>query len=222
VYGLATITGPTEEPVTLARAKQHLRVDHSAEDDLIQDWIAAAREMSEQYTGRRWVSQQLRMTLADWPDGSGEGWVERYIARTTGWPGGDSGMVPLPVEPVVSIDAVKYYATAGNLVTLTAGTDYQTWLDHRPPLLAPAPLSVWPTVQTDRLAAVQIEFTAGYGAPAQVPYRAKTAMLLCLGYWYENRGDGMDPTAWASLPQTLGMPPGAMRLLDSMQAKGYR
>ena len=203
MYGLATITGPTEEPVPLARAKLHLRVDHAAEDDLIQDWIAAAREMSEQYTGRRWVSQQLRMTLSDWPDG-------------------DSGIVPLPVEPVASIDAVKYFATAGNLVTLVAGTDYQTWLDHRPPLLAPAPLKVWPTVQTDRLAAVQIEFTAGYGAPALVPYRAKTAMLLCLGYWYENRGDGTDPTAWASLPQTLGMPPGAMRLLDSMQAKGYR
>lgn len=223
MYGLSLIATPTEEPVSLERAKLHLRVDHDVEDDLIAGWIAAARQLSEKHTARRWCEQGLRLTLADWPGGSGGGWVESYIAHTTGQgSAGDCGAIPLPVEPVASVDAVKYYDLAGVLRTLTADTHYQVWLDHSPPLVAPAPLSVWPTVQSGRLAPVQIEFTAGYGEATDVPEQAKAAILLCLGYWYENRGDGTDLTMMNGLPGTLGMPPGAVRLLDMMRADGYR
>lgn len=220
-YGLSVITGPAEEPVSLDRAKVHLRVDHDVDDELISGWIAAARGLTEQHANRRWVEQQLRMTLADWPDGGGGSWVQTYIARATGLTSEMAGAVPIPVEPVPSVEAVKYYGLDGTLTTL-AGSAYQTWLDHSPPLVAPAPLTVWPVVQVGKLAAVQIEFTAGYGTAAEVPEQAKAAILLCLGYWYENRGDGMDPTVAMGMPQTLGIPPGAMRLLNSMNTDGYR
>ena len=223
MYGLSLITPPAEEPVSLARAKLHLRVDHDAEDELIGGWIAAARTLTEKHANRRWVEQQLRLTMTDWPDGGGGSWVESYIARTTGLSAaGICGAIPLPVEPVTSVDAVKHYDLGGTLRTLTADTQYQTWLDHSPPLVAPAPLTVWPTVQTGRLQAVLIEFTTGYGAAGDVPEQAKAAILLCLGYWYENRGDGMDLTMMNGLPQALGMPPGAKRLLDMMATDGYR
>jgi hypothetical protein len=222
-YGLSVLTPPDEEPITLARAKLHLRIDQDVEDDILAGWIGAARTFTELHANRRWVSQQLRMTMADWPDGGGGSWVQNYIARTTGLTAaGISGAVPLPVEPVVSVDAVRYHALNGTLTALVEDVNYQTWLDHSPPLVAPAPLRSWPVVQVGKLQAVKIDFTAGYGGAAAVPEQAKAAMQLCLSYWYENRGDGTDPTAMSGLPQTLGMPPGAKRLLDLMETHGYR
>jgi uncharacterized phiE125 gp8 family phage protein len=208
VYGLSVISGPSEEPVSLDRAKTHLRVDHDVEDDLIQAWIVAAREITETHTDRRWIAQTLRLTLADWP---------------CEWIGGAYGAVCFPVSPVSSVDTVAYYATDGTLTELDGDAgDWQEFLDHAPPLIAPPPVNnFWPVVQTGRLGAVRIEFTAGYADADAVPEQVKAAMLLCLGYWYENRGDGMDLTMMNGLPQSLGMPPGAKRLLDGMAAGGY-
>lgn len=70
-YSLSNLTQPASEPVTLALAKAHLRIDHTAEDDLITSWIKAAREAAEKYTGRRFITQSLRMRLNDWPHACG-------------------------------------------------------------------------------------------------------------------------------------------------------
>lgn len=209
MYGLNVITAPAEEPVGLERAKLHLRVDHTAEDALITAWLVAARELTEAHADRRWVSRAMRLTLADWPCDDDRGpwaWV--------------SEAVPIPVSPVTAVTAVKCYLSDGTLATIDPA-DYQVWLDHSPPLVAPAPNKTWPTVQTDRLAGVQLEFTAGYGVAAAVPEQAKAAILLCLAYWYENRGDGRDPTAAAGMPGAMGMPAGAKRLLDSLATGAY-
>jgi uncharacterized phiE125 gp8 family phage protein len=208
VYGLSRLAPPTEEPVSLERAKEHLRVSSAvtADDNLITLWIKAAREMTEDFTGRAWVTSTWRLTLANWPaDDDGYG-----------------GCVRLPVQPATAVTGVVYRDANGDSVTMASdGSAYQTWLDHRPPLIAAAPRTVWPTVETGRLAAVQVTFTAGYGGAAAVPEAAKAAMLLCLGYWYENRGDGRDPTAMLGLPQTLGIPPGARNLLTTLMTGAY-
>ena len=54
---LKPISGPAEEPVTLADAKLTLRVDHAEDDSRIQRMIGAAREAAEQITGRRFGRQ---------------------------------------------------------------------------------------------------------------------------------------------------------------------
>lgn len=207
MYGLSRVAPPAEEPIALDRAKEHLRVALSmtADDNLITGWIKAAREMTEDHTGRAWITQTWRLSLADWPCPDGDEY---------------GGCVRLPVQPVTAVTGVSYTDTAGTVQTL-AGTEWQTWLDHRPPLVAPAPYKVWPVTQTGRLAAVQVVFTAGYGGAAAVPEMAKAAMLLCLGYWYENRGDGRDPTSMLGLPQTLGVPPAARNLLATLMTGAY-
>ena len=66
MYELTTITLPAAEPLSLERAKAHLAIDHEDFDDWIRGAIAAARELTERFTGRRWISQTVRLTLDDW------------------------------------------------------------------------------------------------------------------------------------------------------------
>lgn len=202
MYGLKTIAPPVTEPVPLADAKLHLKIDWAEEDALVARWIAAARELTEEYTSRRWLTQTVRLTLDYW------------VADRDDWWPGVGQVVRLPVRPVQSITSIKYYDIAGVQQTMAAGA-YQTWLEHEPPLIAPTPLTVWPTLQSGRIGGVEIVFVAGEPTTATVPARAREAILLTLGYWNGNRGDGADPTK-------LGLPPGALRLLDSLDSSGYR
>src|SRR5262249_47569829 len=130
------------------------------------------------------------------------------------WP--VDGQLRLPVGPVSAVGFVKYYDAGGTLQTLAAGTDYQTWLDYRPPLILPAPQKFWPVVQFGRVPTVQVQFTAGYGAnAAAVTELAKQAILLCTNYWATNRGD-------EDAPEKIGLPPGAVRLIRLLTTQGYR
>ena len=202
MYGLVTTVPPAAEPLTLADAKTHLRVDWDAENDLIWRWVKAARRLTEDHTGRRWLTQTVRLTLDDW------------AACDDDWWPGVGQVIRLPVRPVQSVATIKYYDIGGVRQTMAVGL-YQTWLDHDPPLVAPAPLTVWPTPQSGRLGGVEIVFVAGESSLTAVPEQVRAAILLTLGYWYGNRGDGDDPAK-------LGLPAGALRILDSLDQSGYR
>ncbi len=193
-YELTTTVEPAEEPVTVAAAKLNARVDHAEDDSLWAFWVAAARRLTERETGRRWVTQTCRLVLPAWPA---------------------DGLIRLPVSPVQSVTSVKYYDAAGVQRTLTADTDYRAWLGRERPLVYPPAPAYWPDLYDGRLDRIEVVFVAGYGAAAAVPAEAKAAVLLCAGFWNENRGDaGESATA-------LGLPAGARRLLQSLDARGY-
>lgn len=198
MFSLSTVTEPAAEPVSLEDMKLHLRVGDDAEDDLIEGLTRAARRLTEKETNQRWVTQVLKLTLPHWPCG------QPYA----GW----ENAIALPVGPVASVDEVRYYDFAGTLQTL-AGTGYQAWLDHGPPLVAPAPHAWWPALQPGRLPAVEVEYTAGV-ASDEVSEDAVALIKLVVGYWYEHRGDGEDATR-------LGLPPGAERLANMLSSRGY-
>ena len=196
MYGLVTITPPAVEPVSLARAKAHLRIDHDEEDELITGWIKAARELTEAYTGKRWVTQTVRLTLSCWPDGC--------IADIP-------GAIPLPVEPVASVDTLRYFDARGTEQTFDAA-DFQAWLEHSPPLVCPAPDGYWPALKSGKVKPITLEFTAG-GPLQSVPAGVGLAMLLTIGNWDENRGDAGD---------SKGLPPAAKAQLDLLWNGAYR
>lgn len=61
--------GPAVEPVTLAEAKAHLRVDGTAEDTLIGSLIVTSRLHVEAAMGLALVTQSWSVFLDAWPPG---------------------------------------------------------------------------------------------------------------------------------------------------------
>lgn len=59
---LETVAQPTTEPVSLATAKLHLRVDGTDEDQYIGLLISGARQQVENYCGRPFTSQTVQAT----------------------------------------------------------------------------------------------------------------------------------------------------------------
>lgn len=165
-------TAPAVEPVTLAEAKAHLRVDTSDDDTYIGSLVKAAREWVEAYLDRTLVHTQ---------------WVMRFDR----FPPDSTADIELPRPPVVSSGTatavtVSYtledgttatYSTASFRVDRAATpgavkTNYgQTWPPHR---------------QDDN--SISVTWWAGYGpAASDVPATIRHAMLMLIGFWYENR-----------------------------------
>lgn len=163
---LVLTSPPASEPVTLAEAKLHLRVDFSDDDALIGSLITAARQWCEQSSGAAFFTQTWRLTLDDWPT---------------------DGVVKLPRPPVKSVTSVKYYDGSGTQRTLVANTDYQIDLDAAPARVAPSPDKSWPDVQAGRLSPIEIVYVAGETTTGAIDQRAKQAILLMVAHWYKNR-----------------------------------
>lgn len=158
-------TPPAVEPVTLARAKLHLRVDHADEDDLIADLITAARMECE---------DRLQRTLVN------TGWTWALDAFPA-----CGAVLALPMPPLVSLGAITYVDTAGATQPLAAELLHIDTLGQ-PGRIAPIGGS-WPGT-ANRINAVTVTYTAGYGpAAADVPRPLVQWMLLAIGDLYATR-----------------------------------
>jgi uncharacterized phiE125 gp8 family phage protein len=173
---LKLIAAPVAEPVTLAEAKAHLRVEGTDDDALITALIVAARQGAEHMTGRAIMPQTLELALDGFYDGmdSGLTWGGRHAYRVT-----------LPRPPLASITSVKYVDADGVLQTM-ASSDYQLDSHSEPARLVPAYGTCWPTTRCQPNA-VLIRYVAGYADANAVPQDIRQWMLLRIGMLYENR-----------------------------------
>lgn len=158
------ITPPASEPVLLADAVLHCRIDGTEENALVTALIVAAREYCEKYSGRAYITQTIRASFDGWPV----------------FP------VRLPRPPLASVASIKYYGEDNTEYTLDAAA-YYVDTDSEPGRIALTSGISLPAVTLRDINAVQITYTAGYGLAAAVPQRVKQAMLLLIGYWYQNR-----------------------------------
>ncbi len=159
------IAPPAIEPVSLAEAKDFLRLLASDEDELLGTLITAARLMVEAASGRMLIDQSWRLVLDRWPAG---------------------GELRLPLSPVGRIIAARVYDAAGGAQVVTQaslalieGTD--------PPVITVH--GTVPVPGRDR-AAIEIDVVAGFGTTRDlVPAPLRQAVLRLACRWFEHRGD---------------------------------
>lgn len=188
-------SAPAGEPITLAEAKLHLRVDVTDDDALITSLISAARMAAETICRRAFVTQSWKVVIDQFPApgmniGSanwyGPQWGISPGPLTVMSPEGKTGSeIYLPLPPLVSVDSIKYIDQDGTQQTL-ANTEYLVDLVSEPARVMPAYGKTWPGTR-NQIAAVEVTFTCGYGAAAAVPEGIKSWIKLRIGSLYEHR-----------------------------------
>jgi len=169
------ITDAATEPLTVAVAKRHLRVDDTDSDTTtdISAAITAARHDAEHRLQRTLITTTWEHVRDTFP-GACEGYT-----------------ISLPMGTVQAISSVKYVDEAGTLQTL-ASDQYQLSGDR----LAPAYGCSWPATRSGDLGAVRVRYTAGYGAAStDVPAPVIAWIKLALGDLWDQRARSSDKPA---------------------------
>lgn len=167
-------------PISLAEAKEHLRVDIDTDDDYIESLIRAAWGYAERFTGRPMRPITVKQYFDDFPGRS----IVLY------W--GD----------VTSVTHIKYYDTDGNLQTINSANYHTDLIMDRGRIVFHRNYSL-PSVD-DRPNAVEIEYEAG---AATIPADVIHAMKHLIGEMYERRENHVKqlPTAveWSLFPHRI-------------------
>jgi uncharacterized phiE125 gp8 family phage protein len=177
---LVLTAAPAAEPVSLAEAKAHLRIDADDEDALLAALIAAARMFVEKTLGLGLITQGWSYFLDFWPR---------------------SSCVTLPIAPVQGVDSVTLRDVNGGATELAA-SDYAVDVLSLPARLVLKGGS--PSVVARELNAFEIAFTAGYGdAASDVPAPIRHALLLLVAHWFERREPVVLGLGSAEVPTTI-------------------
>lgn len=229
------------EPVTLAEAKLHLRIDSSDDDDLISALIATARKWAEDYCDRTFVVSKYTMLLDSFYGAIGSP-VQFGLKADGNNIEGRQGTVPqldieLPRPPaspyysdpdggyVSAPVVIKYKPTAGSSLTTLSSSLYRADYDSTPAVARPLYGETWPSHLVDHNA-VEITWWAGptlYWTDNSASTRygtlnsaaVKSAVKLLVGQLWSNR----DASAEMTLTE---IPYGVKPLLDTLRWGSYR
>lgn len=174
---------PALEPILLADAKAHLRIDDTTEDSYIDGLITAARFHIESLTERQLITATYVLRLDEFPC--------RY-----------TDVIKLPRPNLIAVSGITYVDNDG--VTQThSSTLYQVDAASLPGRVMPAYGQVWPVTRPD-LNAVAITYTAGYGATAAlVPAPLRHAMKILVAHWFEHREPVVVGTIVSEIPMSV-------------------
>lgn len=191
------LTPPVVEPVTVAEAKTHLRLEETADDAYVNGLITTARQWAEKVCWRGFVSQVYELVLPGFRGEDRHELAERGPVSaypTAGeWIGGTQVAYRfLPylelhwgnLDPVTPIVAFTYVDPEGATQTLSSSVysvDYITV----PGRVRLAFGQSWPLTR-EQWNAVTIQYKVGWAA-ANVPSPIKHAIMLQLSAMYEER-----------------------------------
>ena len=160
---LQVVTPPVGEPVSLAEAKLHLRVDVDDDDALISSIITAARQAAETVTGRQLMTARWKLVLDAFPA------CAILVAKC----------------PVQSVTSIQYLDMNGSSLTMPAA-DYVVDTAYEPARITPVFGKTWPST-LPQIGAVSVTFDAGYGSASSVPEGIKSWIKLRVGSLYAHR-----------------------------------
>lgn len=177
---LVMTSPPGVEPVTVADAKAHMRIDHDSEDVLIASLVLTSRLHIETALSLALITQSWMITLDRWPQGP---------------------IVELPLAPLQSVTNVRVRDAAGNTATVP-DTAYLVDMASRPPSIvwnnAPRP------VPGTAANGIEIDISVGFGDDAtSVPAPLKHAILMLTAHWYEHRDPGEIGSETARIPDAV-------------------
>ncbi|MGV1013702.1 MAG: head-tail connector protein [Methyloceanibacter sp.] len=173
---LVLTEAPEVEPISLAEAKAHLRVDSDDEDMLIEQLIVTARMFIERALGLALITQTWSYFIDTWPR---------------------SFTVALPLTPVQAVSAVKLHDAEGGTTTLDE-VAYAVDVLSQPARVVLT--GAVPTVTLRALNAFEVLLLAGYGdEKEEVPETLRHALVLLVAHWFERR----EPVVLGSTPQEV-------------------
>lgn len=155
---LRTVVQPATEPLTLAEAKEYLRLDGNDHNSTLTALIRAAREYCEAFQNRAYITRTLELYLDKF----------QFPIR-------------LPMAPLGQVLFFQYEDSAGDTHDFE---DYIVDNISQPGMLHLAYGKAAPSTTLKPVNAIIIRYTAGYGANA--PESAKLAMKLFIGHRFEN------------------------------------
>ncbi len=194
---IKTVTQPIVEPVSLAEAKGHCRVDSTTDDAYIASLVTAAREWVEAYMDESLVHQQLTMKMDGFP-------VEIELPRP-----------PMATAGTTTAVTVTYTLDETGTTATLSSTQYRVDRDSTPGVIRTNYGGAWPGHIMD-YNAVTVTWWAGRGSSGNdVPQGVRNAILMLVGHWYERR-------LAAEAGSLNEIPFGAKALLDAQRWGSYR
>lgn len=191
---------PVVEPLLASDSVvlQQIRVDagDASQNAALTQFIQDAREDVELICRRALITQSWLMTMDKFPSPGME-------MSSANWYGPSWGISPgpltvirpdgktlyeimLPLPPLQTVDSIKYWDPSGVQQTLDPSA-YIVDNVSEPGRVVPAVGTSWPSTQ-NRVNAVEVRFTAGYGADGSfVPAGIKQWMLMRVTDAFENR-----------------------------------
>ncbi|HMB10958.1 head-tail connector protein [Saliniramus sp.] len=172
------VGGPAVEPVSLADARTHLRLDDTHEDDLVTALIEAGRLLLESATRLIFINQSWRLILEETPR---------------------SMHLHLPLAPIIAITEIRVIDAQG-VTSVVDPQDYRLRPGAQPPGLMLADSFPRPS------GGIEIDLEAGFGpAPENVPAPLRQALRMLVARWFEERGDGAGEPETGLLPPDVAL-----------------
>lgn len=170
-YSLKETSTPEVEPISVAEVKTFLRISHDGDDAVLSNYIKAARQFCETYTGIAMISRDFKVSF----DISGKALRRNY---------------PIPKAPVSAISSVKMVSYSAQETSLESGA-YETDTGFNRIFIMNNGLNA------ANQRAIEINFIAGYGENASdIPETLRHAVLMKTAQMYESRGGEDNPTGF--------------------------
>lgn len=192
-----TLVPPVVEPVSLAQAKIHCRIDSDTDDLYITSLITVAREYVEAYMDESLIHQQLVMRLDGFP-------AEFELPRP-----------PMATSGTATAVSITYTSDESGATAALSSTAYRVDRDTKPGVIRNNYGKSWPGHLTD-YNSITVTWYAGRGdSGASVPQSIRNAILMIVGHLFERR-------LAADTGSLNDIPYGVKALLDSQRWGSYR